>query len=277
MKFGDFEIVPFVEQEFRLDGGSMFGVVPKKIWSNLVPVDENNLITMEANLFVLKAGNINILFDTGLGDCLTEREKKVYAATGNSNIETGLKHIGLGPEDVHMVFLSHLHTDHAGGAVKSVDGKYMPRFRKARYFVQKIEWDDCMNPNERTAAVYIPERMSALEKADQLELIDGDADILPGIRVVRTGGHTPGHQAIEATANGMTVVYYADIMPSSHHVKIPYIAAVDLDPLETMAVKRVLIERLLECNGAIVFDHDIDIKIGRLTQEDRKVIVRKIE
>ena len=255
----------------------MFGVVPKKIWNSLIPADENNLITMEANLFVLRAGNINILFDTGLGDCLTEREKKVYAATGNSNIESGLKRFGLGPDDIHMVFLSHLHTDHAGGAVKSVDGKYIPRFRKARYFVQKIEWDDCMNPNERTAAVYIPERMSALEKSNQLELIDGDADILPGIKVLRTGGHTPGHQAIEATANGATVVYYADIMPSSHHVKIPYIAAVDLDPLETMAVKRVLIERLLECNGAIVFDHDIDIKIGRLAQEDRKVIVRKIE
>lgn len=255
----------------------MFGVVPKKIWAKLLPSDEDNLIPMEINLFVLKAGGKNILFDTGLGDCLSETEKKIYAASGRTDIDAGLKKSGLTADDIHFVFLSHLHTDHAGGAVKNVNGKYVPRFKNAKYIVQRAEWNDAINPNERTAAAYAPERLKVLEEAGQLELVDGDTEILPGVTVVRTGGHTPGHQAIEASSGSMTVVYYADIFPSSHHIKIPYIASVDLIPLETLELKKKLVERLLNGNTAIAFDHDVEIKIGRLIREDKKVIVNKIE
>jgi len=277
MRFGQFEIIPFVEQAFKLDGGSMFGVVPKKIWGRLLPSDENNLIPMDTNLFVLKSGGKNILYDTGLGDCLTKNEMKIYAAGGKTNMGAGLKKIGLMPDDIDIVFLSHLHTDHSGGAVKRDDNRYLPRFGKAKYFVQEIEWNDAINPNERTSAVYNPERLKVLEESGRLELLNGDCEIMPGVRAVKTGGHTPGHQAIEAVSDGMTVVYYADIVPSSHHIRIPYVAAVDLDPLETMEVKKKLVEYLLEGNKAIVFDHDIDIKIGRLTREEMRVVVNKIE
>jgi glyoxylase-like metal-dependent hydrolase (beta-lactamase superfamily II) len=276
MKFGSFEIIPFVERRFRLDGGSMFGIVPKIIWSRLIDCDEDNRVPMQTNLFVLKANNNNILFDTGFGDCLKNTEKKIYAVKGETAIESGLKEIGLMTDDINFVFLSHLHTDHAAGAVKSVDGKYVPRFGRARYIVQKIEWDDAMNPNERTSAVYIPDRLSVLKDAGQLELIDGDTELMPGVKMIRTGGHTPGHQAIEAISDGTTVVYYADIIPSLQHIKIPYVAAVDLDPLRTMEVKRKLLNKLCDINNAIVFDHDISIKIGKLSKEDGKVTVGKI-
>jgi glyoxylase-like metal-dependent hydrolase (beta-lactamase superfamily II) len=277
MKFGSFEIIPFVERHFRLDGGTMFGVVPKKIWSRHMSVDDDNLIPMETNLFVLKAGGRNILLDTGFGDAISDREKKIYAVDSKTNIESGLKEIGLTADDIDMVFLSHLHTDHAGGAVKMDGDKYVPRFDNATYIVQKAEWEDAMHPDERTAAVYIPERLACLEQSGQLQLVDGEQVILDGVKVVKTGGHTPGHQAIEATSDGTTVVYYADIIPSSLHVKIPYVAAVDLDPSGTMDLKRKLVERLLHDDMAIVFDHDTEIKIGRLVSDDKGVKVEKIE
>jgi glyoxylase-like metal-dependent hydrolase (beta-lactamase superfamily II) len=276
MKFGSFEISPLVEQTFMLDGGTMFGVVPKIIWSKLVAVDDNNLVPMQTNLFVVRAHGKSILCDTGFGDCLTDQEKKIYAVAKSTNMENGLREIGLGTDDIDFVFLSHLHTDHAAGAVKSENGRMVPRFKNAEYVVQKEEWDDALHPNERTAAVYIPERLQVIGDSGQLMLIDGEAEILPGVKVIKTGGHTAGHQALEATSDGQTVVYYADIVPSSYHVRVPYVASVDLFPLDTMAVKRALVARLLETGGMIAFDHDTDLKIGRLTKNEYKIVVEKI-
>jgi len=277
MKFGTFEIVPFVEQKFRLDGGSMFGVIPKKIWGKLVPSDENNLIPMRANLFLLKANNKNILLDTGLGDVISEKERKIYAAPGETNIEDGLKKLGIAPEDIDYVFLSHLHTDHSGGAVVRTENGLKPRFPKATYIVQRDEWEDAVNPDERTAAVYIPERLRVLESAGQLELIDGDKELLSGIKAVKTGGHTRGHQGFEIESDGTTVVYYADIVPSEHHIRVPFVPSTDLFPLDTMKVKRNLLKRLLAENMVIAFDHDIEIGLGRLREEGHKTVVHRIE
>ncbi|MFH2036284.1 MAG: MBL fold metallo-hydrolase [Candidatus Zixiibacteriota bacterium] len=277
MKFGAFEIIPFVEQSFKLDGGSMYGVVPKKIWSRFIESDENNMIPMDTNLFAVKANGKNILLDTGFGDAISENELKMYSVTRETKIESGLKEIGLSSDDINIVFLTHLHTDHAGGTVKLDGDKFVPRFKNAKYLVQKIEWNDAMNPNERTAAVYIPERLKVLEEAEQLELLDGDTEFFPGLKAVITAGHTPGHQAIEMTSDDITVVYYADIVPSSHHIRVPYVAAVDLDPLTTMNVKRRLVDFLLEGERYIVFDHDIEIKIGHLRQDGKKVLVDKVE
>ena len=209
MKFGRFEIRTFVEQHFRIDGGSMFGVIPKVMWSRMIESDENNFVPMVTNLFVLTAHGRNFIFDIGLGDTLSEREKKIYNTNGNSNLEPGLKSLGLATGNIDYVILTHLHTDHAGGAVLFEDGRYVPRFGNARYVINRAEWKAAVEPDERTAAVYVAERLTPLEQAGQVDFVDGDTELFPGVRVVHTGGHTEGHFALELESEGRQVFYYA--------------------------------------------------------------------
>lgn len=276
-RFGDFSIHHIIERKFKLDGGSIFGVVPKKIWGKLVETDEDNLVPMQTNLFVVDTGENKILCDTGLGSLLSEQEQKIYAASGPTQIEAGLEEIGLTTDDIDIVFLSHLHTDHAGGAVVEQEGRIVPRFSNARYVVQRQEWGDALHPNERTSAVYIADRLRPLQEAGQLELIEGPVDFLKGVSFVKTSGHTAGHMGAEFRSGDKTVVYYADIIPFTHHFKVPYVASVDLYPLNTMKVKRSLVKRALAGEIIIAFDHDVEIPIGTAHEEGVKTVIRPVE
>jgi glyoxylase-like metal-dependent hydrolase (beta-lactamase superfamily II) len=232
--------------------------------------------SLNTNLFVVDTGKHKILCDTGLGTMLGKKEEKIYALQGPSQIETGLAGLGFGPDDIDVVILTHLHTDHAGGAVKEESGKATTRFKNARYVVQKDEWDDAMNPDERTGAVYIVDRLKIIEECGQLDLIDGVFDMFDGVRLIKTGGHTVGHQGVEFSSGGQTVVYYADIIPSSHHFKVPYVASVDLYPRETMKVKRSLTTRALAGEIIIAFDHDVAIPIGKASTDGLKTIITPV-
>ncbi len=276
MKFGQFEIRTFVEQRFRLDGGSMFGVIPKVMWSRMIESDDKNMIPMVTNLFVLSAHGKNMIFDIGLGDTLSDREKKVYNTDGVSNLEPGLKQLGLTPDDIDYVILTHLHTDHVGGAVKAVGDRYVPRFSKARYIIDKNEWQSAINPNERTSAVYIPERLVPLEEAGQIDFIDGDTDLFDGIKAVRTGGHTGDHYALEIESEGKQVFYYADIFPSRHHMKVPFVPATDLLPSDSMMVKRAAFQRIVDQGVVMAFDHDIDMPLATFTQDGKKLVAHAV-
>ena len=277
MLFGDFEINTFVEQKFKLDGGSMFGVIPRAIWQRMIPPDDNNLIDMHTNLFVLKAHGKNVIFDAGLGDSLSEREQKIYTASGKTSIDTGLAGLGLTPGDIDYVILTHLHTDHAGGAVKIEDGHFVPRFEGAKYITSKQEWNSAMNPDERTSAVYVSERYRALEDSGRVELIDTDTELFPGIKAVFTGGHTEGHFALEMESGGQKVFYYADVFCTSNHMPVPYVPAVDLFPNQTMAIKRKKLPEIISDGVIMAFDHDINIPFGRARQDGRRIVVEKIE
>jgi len=247
-----------------LDGGAMFGIVPRIMWEKLIAPNDKNLIPLDFNLLLVKARGKNILVDSGLGDILTDKERKIYAAYNPSNLEVGLLGFGVKPEDVDLVILSHLHADHACGTVKSENGKEMPRFPKAKIVLQKSEWEDAINPDERTAAGYLMNHLSALENHKVLELVEGENEILPGIRVVKTGGHTEGHQGVEIQSNGQKLIYYADIVPTSHHLKPHYVAGLDLYPRQTMKVKKKIIPEAIEQGWYIAFDHDLKIKIAKL-------------
>ena len=272
MKFGQFEINTFVEQKFKLDGGSMFGVIPKSMWSGMISPDENNLIPMQTNIFILKAHGKNFMFDAGLGDTLSKREKKVYGTDGKSSMDEGLKSLGLTRDNIDYVILTHLHTDHAGGAVRLEDGKFVPAFPKARYVLSKQEWEDATHPNERTDAVYDPKRYFALKDAGQVDLLDADTELFPGIRAVFTGGHTEGHFALKMESEGQKVFYYADIFCMSHHVRVPFVPAADISPLQTMEVKRKVLPEIIHDEVVMAFDHDTEMPLAKVRLNGKHVV-----
>lgn len=276
MKFGKFEIKAFVEQHFKLDGGMMFGIIPKVIWHMLIPSDDSNFIPMTTNIFVLSAHGKNMIFDCGLGDTLTDKEKVIYNTYAQSAMDLELEKMGLSNDDIDYVILTHLHTDHAGGVVKFKADHLEPRFKKAKYIVSKEEWRVAMNPNERTAAVYNTERLNVIKRAGLLELIEPDTELFPGIKAVHTGGHSEGHFGLELESEGKRIFYYADIFPTASHMSVAYIPATDVFPLSSMEVKRNLLPRLLEPNTLIALDHDDKITFGKVTQEGRKYKVLSV-
>jgi len=271
MKFGQFDIRTFVEQKFRLDGGTMFGVIPKSIWQKMVPADENNLIPMVTNLFVLKAHDKNILFDAGLGDTLSDRERKIYGTDGVSHMDAGLQTCGVSADDIDLVILTHLHTDHCAGAVKLVDDHYVLRFPRARYVIGRKEWELAMAPDERTSAVYVPDRLRPLEAAGKVEFVDHDTEILPGIKAVFTGGHTASHYALEMESDGKKVFYYADIFCTAAHMGVAYVPATDLYPMDTMEIKRRTLPRIVDQDVIMAFDHDVSTPLARIMSDGKRM------
>ncbi len=277
IKLGDKEVYSIVDNSFKIDGGTMFGVVPKIIWERMMVPDEKNMISLDLNLLLVKAEGKNILVDSGIGDTLNEKQKKIYGVEKESNLEKGLFEIGLKPEDIALVILSHLHLDHAGGIVKfNSKGEKVPRFPKAKYVVQTEEWKYALQPDERTKATYMLENFQVLDECGLIELVKGDKEIVPGIRVKLTGGHTQGQQVVFIQGGDKTILYPGDIIPTIYHLRIPYVAGVDIYPLEVMEVKKRLIQDCLENNWMIAFDHEIGTKLCYLKRINDKIEVKKV-
>jgi glyoxylase-like metal-dependent hydrolase (beta-lactamase superfamily II) len=253
---------------FAMDGGTMFGVVPKRLWSRRVPADPENRIPMSLHCPLAVDGRDVILVDTGLGERLSEREQATYKVDRRGGLSARLEEIGLAPEDVTHVILTHLHFDHFGGVVAR-DGPqhFRPAFPRARHFVQRIELETAEHPPDaRSAAAYhhAPQCLEPLKQAKLLEVLDGPTAITPRLRVVVTGGHTPSHQCPIFASGGATFVHLGDIAPSRAHLKPAWNQAYDLDPLETMTIKKCLLEHAAREGWWVSFDHDHQIACGRL-------------
>ena len=274
---GEFELYSFVENRCYLDGGSMFGVIPKVLWSKLIQCDENNLVPLDTNLLFVKAHGKRILVECGIGDMLTDIERKVYTCYTPSRMDDCLSRLGVTPDMIDYVILTHLHLDHVGGAVVADrDGNPSPRFTNARHVIRQEEWDDAMNPDDRSKVSYPADRLRCLEDSGLIDFVDADTEVLPNIWVIRTGGHTRGHQIVTMSSGNRTVVFCGDLFPIVGVLRPTYIAAADLFPLKTLEHKKKLLSEVIEKNWIVAFDHDLEYKFATLKRGGRGVVPKKV-
>ena len=268
IEIGRIRVHPLNDGFIELDGGAMFGIVPKALWAKHVPPDAENRIAMSLHCPLAIDGKDVILVDTGVGERLSDREQELYKVDRRGGIAARLRELGLEPEDVTHVILTHLHFDHVGGVVaRDSSGVPRPAFPRARHFVQRLELAAADRPaDERAAAAYAhaPECLTPLREQGLLEVLDGATTLGPRLRVEVTGGHTPSHQCPVLADGGATFVHLGDIAPTRAHLRPAWNQAYDLDPAQTMAAKRTLLERAFRERWWISFDHDHEVGCARL-------------
>ena len=244
--------------DFRLDGGAMHGVVPKTIWSRLVSCDADNRCTYSTNCLLVEIGGKRVLVETGNGDKFPAKEKDIYGIDHDRSIQSALAELGVEPRSIDVVVMSHLHFDHAGGTTrKTASGGLEPVFARARHVVQRKELEAARHPHERNRASYLAENIEPLIAEGIVEVVDGEAEVVPGVRVLPTPGHTPGHQSVLIDGgDGERALFLGDVVPTSVHVRLPFIMGYDLDVEGTLASKKRLLRRALEEKWLVLFGHD---------------------
>ncbi len=262
MKFGQFQLSVVRECTFKLDGGAMFGVVPKPLWNRALPADEQNRILLACNLLVIETPAGRVLVETGMGDRWPERERDRYEVKTLVDHSRTLAELGLVNVDVDAVVISHLHFDHAGGGTRLVDDKLVPTYPKARYYVQKGEWEFAHKANARARASYRPDDFEPLKEHGVLQIIDGDTEIVPGVWARVTGGHTSHHQVIAFESEGQKGVYFADIIPTKSHLPPPWVMGYDHFPLASCDLKSEWLARAAREKWLVVFDHEPGVPWG---------------
>ncbi len=272
MQLGKFEINMFHDGYFKLDGGAMFGVVPKVIWDKLEISDERNRILLGSNPALVRTGDHVVLIDTGLGEKYSPRELDIYDVEMPRGLIAELRRLEIGPDDVDLVINTHLHFDHVGGnTYRAEDGSIKPTFPNARYIVQKAEYEDALNPNPRTRASYNPDDIVPLQESGQLELVDGDAEAAPGVKLRVTGGHTRAHMIVEIESEKQKAFYLADLIPTSSHIKVPYVMSYDLFPAQTAEYKEKLLQEAAEGEVLLLFEHSPRVKAGRVVLKEDEI------
>lgn len=243
---------------FGLDGGAMFGIIPKSLWNKSYDCDDKNRINLSGSLLYVNAGGQNIIVETGIGRKLSSKEEKIYKLKNVRTIEEALMPLDLTPEDIDYVILTHLHLDHAGGATKTFQNEVRPTFRNAKYIVQEKEYEAALNPNERTEGSYKKDDYVPLEEAGNLELVDGKYEIIEGVEVIRTGGHTIGHQVVLFENSEEKLLHIGDLVPTSKHLPLPHIMAYDTHPMKTLEQRKKWYEKSVEKDMKVVFPHDLN-------------------
>ncbi len=270
MQIGQYEVFTVESGYVWLDGGAMFGVVPKVLWSKTNPADELNRIQLALRTMVIKGDRRLILVDSGVGHKMNEKLQKIYNVDQTEHdLEKDLLKHGIHPEDVTDVIITHLHFDHVGGATTIRDGKLQPTFPNAKYYVQGEQWYWANHPSEKDRASYMPENFKPIEEAGQLVELEGPKELFPGIQVLVMYGHTHGMQLVKVYDEQTTLLYCADLMPTASHIPLPYIMAYDNNPLITLEEKKRLLPQAVQENWILVFEHDPFRVAGRVVETDK--------
>jgi len=243
---------------FKLDGGAMFGVVPKSMWNKANPADDNNMCSWDMRCLLIVHGNYKILVDTGMGTKQDEKFFGHYYLHGDDTLEKSLAAHGFKPDDITDVFLTHLHFDHCGGAIMRDGDKLVPVFKNAFYWSNHKHWNSALDPNEREKASFLKENILPIEQSNQLRLIDtpDGAEWLEDIRIRYVNGHTDCMMLPQIKYNDTTILYCADLVPSAAHVSLPWVMAYDMRPLDTLKEKQKLLNEAVANNWVLYFEHD---------------------
>ena len=267
MRFGSLDIDIVRDAGFRLDGGAMFGVVPKVLWERKFPADEKNRIELATNCLLVRGHGFTALVESGIGEKWDEKSRAMYSIESGAGLAGSLARLGVAVSDVNALVLSHLHFDHAGGATRRQDGRLSRTFPNATLYVQEAELSHARHPNERDRASYRADDWEPYAAAGRLEAVAGEKEIRPGVTVVPVKGHNAGMQAVRIDSEGRTAFYFADALPTTAHVPVPWIMGYDLYPVDLIENKRRLLDQAVCEEWLCVFEHDPRVPWGRIREE----------
>lgn len=286
MKVGGYQIDVIETGRFGLDGGAMFGVVPKVLWERAYTrADGRNRIPMAAKAMLIRSADRVILVDTGNSPDMPDKLKDIYGLDFSQyTLESSLNNLGIETADVTDVILTHFHFDHCGGATKKVSDEgsnetriFVPRFANARYYVQREHYEWALKPTEKDRASFMPENYMPLIERDVLDILEGPGELFPGIRVDLANGHTRALQMVTVSDSSVTVFYPADLMPTGAHISIPYGMGYDNFPLTTIAEKKLFLPRIIDERWIVIFEHDA-LRVGaRITQGLKGPVLEELQ
>jgi len=276
MKLGDLEFWLITDGTFRLDGGAMFGVIPKPMWQRVAPADDRNRILMQMNSLLIRAAGKWVLLETGAGDKWDAKRSEIYAFEGPPKLPEKLTARGVPPEKIDMVINTHLHFDHCGWNTRIVNGEAVPVFKNAEYVVQRGEMEHAKDPSERDKASYFPDNFVPMEKSRQWTLLEDDAEVIHGIELIRAPGHNRDMMCVKLNGGGKTVFFTADLVPTAAHVPPAWIMGYDLYPLTTLDNKKKWIARAARENWLVIFGHEPKTPAGYLREQGDKYVLEPV-
>ncbi|MCJ8344254.1 MBL fold metallo-hydrolase [bacterium] len=272
MKIANYTLTSIESGMFKLDGGAMFGVIPKVLWNKTNPADENNQIEMGLRTLLLESGKRKILIDTGIGHKFNEKKEKLYGIDHSKvSIDKQLKKHNLSSDDITDVFLTHLHFDHAGGNTYLDQGEIKATFKNAVYHVDKFHFEWAIKPSRRDRASFLKENFEVLIKNGQLHLFDGghQKELFKNTEIIKVHGHTPHQCLLKIKDDQNTLLYCADLIPTSSHIPLPYIMGYDLNPLQTLSEKEIILEEAFLNNWILFFEHDPKIQASTIIKTEK--------